>query len=445
VKVTALLATAVAMAAVAGPALAATVYVSLPLADDATYDAEVTVANSGTGAQQASLVFLESNTNGAQNRPAATKQTIAASSTVVLSSVSPATKTGLLEVTGTADLGVSARVALGGPNGLGFDLPVISTTNSAAGNGTMLVQGLVRNGAVTTTQVIVNLGSTASQCTVTALSSAGVAFGTPATITLPPRSQRVFPDALVAFGVTSATDVLAEVTCNQRFFTYGVVVDTAKPDATVLGPALQLDVALAPPGSACATGATCYTLPGNFFTPAANDPYKIYKFPVDIGLKFRRLEARFKWYHGGWNPDVPGAIFTLFYINRLGKFRSNTFISVDISASPARVFMELTADLPNAAPPTGIQTERQRILLTPGETYDVTYIYDAENRRFDLKMVDSAGNTVVDVVKPLKSATPFVLSRGPFWIQFSEPGTGAPLHRPNIGWRYSDFTLSLIP
>ena len=435
---------AAALVAAAVPVAAGTVYVSVPLVDDAAFDSTVAVVNNGAGAQQISAVFLESGSNGAAARPAGTTRNLPGRSTVLLDPAIPAGKTGLLEITGSPDVTVTGRVTFGGQSGLGFALPVLSTDNTAAANGSMVVQGLFRNGDRRTTFVLVNLGHALTTCNVTPYHSDGTPIANAATVTVPPVAQNVYVDALSAWGVASVADANVSVTCNQRFYAYAVVNDTSPARAALILPAIELDPDLAPPGSGCPAGATCLVLPGNFYTPTEAEPMRIYKLLVPSGRQFRRLEATFKFRHGGWHAD-PASIFTLIYMNRNGKFRSNTYGVVDIAAGAARrVHVELTADLPNAPPPTGVQNERQKVLLIPSETYDVKYVYDAEHDTFRLQMTDSQGNSVVDLSAPLKATTNAVVSKGSFWVQFSEPFTDS-IHRPSLGWTHSDLVFALIP
>ena len=193
----------------------------------------------------------------------------------------------------------------------------------------------------------------------------------------------------------------------------------------------------------CPTGATCLTLPGTFFTSTKQEPMRIYKLLVPSGRQFRRAETTFRFKLGAWNAD-PRGIFTLVYINRNGKFRSNTLAVIDIAKDQRRVHLETTLGLPNVGPPTGVQNERQKVGLVAGQTYDVKYVYDAENGRFSLTMTDSKGRKVVDLAEELWSTTDRIQSRGSFWIQFSEP-FGTSLHVPSIGWSHSDLVFALIP
>ena len=434
-----------ALALAAAPLAAGTVYVSVPLADDGSFRTEVTIANGAVTPNAVSTVFLETAKDGSQDRPGPANRTIAGRSSVQLTGVGPAGKTGLLELTGPSELVVDARVAarLGGQEDLGAPLPVISSENAAAPNGEMFVQGLVRSAARKTTLVVVNLGSTASQCVVSPFRFDGTAIAAPAQVGMPPASQRVYADTLGAFGATSIDDARISVSCNQRFYAYAVVVDAAKPAASVHLPAMTFDSALLPPGSGCPPGATCFLLPGNFFTSTEADPMRIYQFAVPSGKKFKRLEMSFKFHHNGW-PHNAESIYTLFYINRNGKFRGNTYAVVDISAGAERVHLEMTADLPNAGPPRGVQDDRQKVALVPGTTYDVRYTYDAENRRYHLVMTDPLGNNVVDLAGDIRAAQTRVVSKGSFWIQFSEP-FGTSIHRPSIGWGHSNLVFALIP
>ena len=196
------------------------------------------------------------------------------------------------------------------------------------------------------------------------------------------------------------------------------------------------------PAVTCPTGATCFLQAGKFYTPSEREPMRIYKLLVPTGQRFRRSETTFKFRLTQWNAE-PRGIFTLIYLNRNGKFRSNTLAVVDIAKEQRRVHVETTLGLPNVGPPAGVQNERQKVLLTAGETYDVKYVYDAENLLFHLTMIDSKGKKVVDLEEPLISETATIQSRGSFWIQFSEP-FGESLHVPSIGWEHSDLVFALI-
>lgn len=210
-----------------------------------------------------------------------------------------------------------------------------------------------------------------------------------------------------------------------------------------LATAESLQASAAPALIPCPTGATCLTLPGTFFTSTRNEPMRIYKLLVPVGRKYRRMETTFRFTLTEWNAD-PRGIFTLIYLNRNGKFRSNTLAVIDIARDQRRVHLETTLGLPNVGPPAGVQNEREKVTLQRGTTYDVKYVYDAENLRFHLQMRDNKGALVVDLEEDLWSTTRQIESRGSFWIQFSEP-FGTSLHVPSLGWKHTDLTFALIP
>jgi hypothetical protein len=252
-----------------------------------------------------------------------------------------------------------------------------------------------------------------------------------------------------AFAVVCApargTGATAYVSVPEAAGTAEVTAGGESPAAVVVDSFVALEPQLASPAGAvaCPKRATCLTLPGTFFTATTQEPFRIYKVLVPTGKRFRRLETSFKFRHGGWNED-PRGIFTLVYLNRNGKFRGNTYAVVDIAQQQRRVHVELTADLPAVGPPEGVQNERQKVLLVPGQTYDVKYVYDAENLRFHLTMTDAKGKKVVDLSEPIQATTRVVRSKGSFWIQFSEPITES-LHKASLGWSHSDLVFALIP
>ncbi|HET9767435.1 MAG TPA: hypothetical protein VFS60_11350, partial [Thermoanaerobaculia bacterium] len=139
------IALAAGFALAAAPAQAGTVYVPLPgvtTVGTATWEAELTIANASPQPLVSSGLLLAHDTDGTQRTgltPAALN--VPAAQTLL---VRPgASFVGLVELAGSPNARYAARLTGKGALGqMGVALPVISSSNAAAGGGALSLQGL---------------------------------------------------------------------------------------------------------------------------------------------------------------------------------------------------------------------------------------------------------------------------------------------------------------
>ena len=88
----------------------------------------------------------------------------------------------------------SARLVGTGPGRLGVYLPVITADNLIRGGQTAALQGLAGGAGRTADLTLMNLASTASQCTASLVRADGTLLAGPATFALKPLSHRAIPN-----------------------------------------------------------------------------------------------------------------------------------------------------------------------------------------------------------------------------------------------------------
>ncbi len=163
---------------------------------------------------------------------------------------------GLLELSGAPQFVVSARLVPVTANGAavadGIQLPIISDRTLRAGGEMVDVQGLFKNGDDAIANLgLVNTAAESTTCSVFIIRQDGSLLGDPASITLPPLSQRQFDDALGLFNEPTLADARAVVSCDQPFYAYASIFNRANGNVVFINPsaslASTLDAPSAPP------------------------------------------------------------------------------------------------------------------------------------------------------------------------------------------------------
>jgi hypothetical protein len=306
----------------AGAARAGTVYIPLPgvtSVGGATYEAQVAISNPATAGRSIDQVALGTDTDGTQRSGTPSPLSVLAGRTSIVKPV--ASFRGLLELTSGVDLRYAARlVGTGGTGQLGLFLPVLTSDNLLKSGTTAGLQGLVSTATKSTDLTLINLAKGSAQCTVTLARADGSALGTAATLTLKPLSHRyfanVFSGLVDAGGVTEAR---AAISCNQSFYTYALLADSATGALSFVGPSGSGASLLSLPGApdSCPPGATCFDRAGLVHMPTPSFPVARATFPLTAGTVSRfRLEMSVT-VNGWYPPDPEGKhLIYWFVINR---------------------------------------------------------------------------------------------------------------------------------
>ncbi|HEX4955731.1 MAG TPA: hypothetical protein VF017_20280 [Thermoanaerobaculia bacterium] len=393
--------------AAATAAHAGAVYV--PLAKDVVvngirYQTQVWVSNKSETAQTFSTFFIPTETDGTARTgaPNRTSFAIGARSTLQLTGVAPANENGMLEIDGATQISVQPKVVaiVNGTEKLGAAVPVVSSDSLFVANSTLNVLNLERTAVRQSDFVLVNLVQQEAVCKVAAFRVDGSAIGPAGVVNLPALSHRQFTDVLGALGETSLAAARISVSCDKSFYAYALTFDTQLGEATVQMPAFGLDSTLrkpgdgTPPPAGCSAAAfQCFTVPGTFFRQVPPAVIHIREFDTTPG-SYSKVHFRVEVKHGGWGNGLtsgPGGLFSLFW---LVVDRNFNLVGFSVFRKPPLndVMFRHGIGIPAGSKPKDFFA----VEGIPGTTYIIDYTYNPAQRTLNYKLLDQAGNVLID-------------------------------------------------
>jgi hypothetical protein len=286
------------------PAFAGEVYV--PLAsnrsvDGTVYRTKVWVSNPTSAARRFSATFFEEGTNGTQNQATPASLTVAPGGTLLLSSVAPEGKNGMLEISGAPQLVVTSRVeAIGAISDIvsSAHTPVVTTKNVLKANDTAHLQGLEKTARGTTTDFgLMNLSREATQCRVKAFRASGSQIGTTAVLSIFPLSVAYFGEAILALGENNISDARFEATCDKAFYAYALVFEAGGPETGFVTPSSFLDGDLvAGGGGPNAPGTVTFEQQGLFLRALPGASFVEFNLPLRPSQQYKKATVEFDLY-----------------------------------------------------------------------------------------------------------------------------------------------------
>ncbi len=443
---------AAAFVAQAAPAFAGTVYV--PVAENVEiegirYRTQMWVGNEGQVGRSATTIFFAPDVDGTEREGLTENRVgVIAGATVFVSSVAADGASGLLEVTAAPQLAVRAQLQslIDGEVVDEDALPVVSSENLIeAGLSSQLVP-LSHAGNDVTDLILLNLGFEAATCTVAVFQPNGTPLGNAATLQLKALSMRRFEDILATLGDTRVGAARALVSCNQKYYAMAMTTDVQTGQLSVITPAASGSSTLEPPGTEppppppgeCPTGAECFTPLTGSFIPSRSNPNQRFQIPVTKNVEFNQLVVQLDVTHGGWYSRLPDGIHNFFYLTRTGGYSSHTFGFVT-ARGPNRNFVrnEYTVDLPRG------QNLKftQPVVLVPGTSYRVRYVYDFPARQFTLVFTNLAtGQQVVNITGAVSRR---IRTLGETWV-LSISDQEVEAHVPSVNWNYRNLSVQFI-
>jgi len=431
----------------AGAAHAGTVYVPLPgkaAVGASAYEVQVSIANTAGQGATVNQVLLASDTDGTQ-RTGVTVTPLAVNGGQT-SVVKPgAAFNGLLELAGAADFRYSARIVNVGAGGLGIDLPLISSSTVTKANGKLSLQGLISAGSRTVDLALVNLGNAAAQCTVSLARTDGSAIGANATVSLSPLSHRYFANVLAGLvDASGVADARTLVSCNQDFYAYGVLANSATGELALIQPAASGDSTLGTPGtpgpqSGCGSpGVVCFDASGVVHQPSPSNPvgrvtfalpkgsYSRFKMSLDITVgPWYPLDPQGKhliyWFVIDKNLDMPG----MMYFRGPGPGGGTALVRHGIGLThPQKGKIE------------------KPFLATTGRTYHCENDYDMGSGVYTVTITDKATGAVQAVLTDQPNVHLYTSRPGQrFIIDMGFKENNVPDEVPSFNWLYQNIHI----
>jgi hypothetical protein len=426
----------------AGAAHAGTVYVPSPgLAPvgGATYEVQISVTNPAAASNDVKQALLATNTDGTQRPAPPSTVAVQAGRTAV---VKPGSSfRGLIELSSTSgDLRYSARLTGTGPGRLGVYLPVITPDNQISGGKTAYVQGLLGGAGRTADLTLLNLASSASQCTASLYQADGTLLAGPVTLSMKPLSHQAISDV---FSGGSAVDARATVSCTQNFFTYALISDAATGEVTYVGPAGTAG-ATTPPATSCPTGAICFDAKGIVHQPTPAHRVQRVTFPAPAG-NLSRLRMSLDVTVGPWYaPDPAGkTLIYWFVLNRNFDMFGTFYFRGPDPAHPTQVQSEtLLRHGLELTHPQKVKIE-QPFSAQVGRTYHVEEVYDLKNGALTLTVTDTSNGQIVNQLVGVPNLRSWTLkATDVFLIDMGFPGTNVD-EVPTDGWTYANVHLEV--
>lgn len=454
------------------PAFAGTVYV--PVAPQqqvgqVSYRTQIAVSNPGSVARRLTASFLQSGRDGLQAGSTPATITVPAHGTSLLTNLAPAGREGMLEITGSELLAVSARleaVSTAGRVVSSTPLPVVGSESLVPGGTTAHLQGIGRNATGFVHRFgLINLGTQGAACTVTAWRATGTAVGSPARLTAPARSHRSVTGPFAALGAAYFSDARLEMTCDQPFFVYALQLGpqgaglVSTPSRT-----LQSDLASVEElararddgdgdvgggrggqggeddddddngeagngggdngGGTTVSGQDNVSHKGVFLNARQGDSYKAFELPLRAGVRYKKVTVDFDLYVNKWSTPLFHSIAslrrndrTLYYGLLMRSDRRKTII-----------------DLGREKTATGVGPWAQK------GTYHIRMTADAQARTITMQMFQG-GNLVHTVSGPMTNWDLSVSAKTRIRVDFGATKVADGAYFPPYGWRYSNLAV----
>lgn len=400
-----------AAAVAIGPAYAGTVYVPVaktnPNAQGVSYQTRVVLSNTGQVQRRATPSVIALNADGTERDDVEVLSPVLVNggATVVVQNLLGGLETALVELNMAPQLLASAQVVSvdgAGAVSLGATWPIISDSNLTPADQVAHLQGWMRSTTAKTDFGLVNLGG-AAVCDVDVYRIDGVHLGH-YELQRPALSFALFQDVLNAIGVSSGSQLRAEVSCDQPFYAFASTTDDVTHEHSVVTASALGTSTLQVPGEAppCPDGGVCFDQQGVYFTSLSNARTTAYNVAVPPNQTYSNLTLDFDFFFTGWWGANSSGEHNFFWINR-GAFNpptgypawTNNVFGYANARGPGRDRVTLVTNIDLGSNNTSFITTNAG--LQPGRQYHVRYEYNHASRVVNLEVTDG-GVLVAQIV-----------------------------------------------
>lgn len=384
-------------------------------------------------------LFLPSLQDGTQREGERPVHFVGPGQSVRFSNLVPPGQRGMLELEGSPDLLLSARLVV---DVIGQDgepepeeIPLIGSAERLAANSEAWIQALGKNGNQRYANVgLLNLGHEPATCRVDLRRADGLLLVQNVEARLPALSHVQFDDAFSLLQLTNVADgAWLKWTCDQPFWAYGSLYNLNNRSTQFMKPSIQpKKSSLLKPGEVIIDEPeVVYELPGTYLISGPNNHDWFFYMPAVHGRVFRKIKMQFDVYVGGWDPNIPNGFHCLFWLQN-NFFRWDLMLGY-LNSRGTQNTMVFQVNY------TGYgDIERyQGPGLQIGGTYRVFYEYNAPEG-FVAYAIYQGSNYVTGVSYPLEVAS--VAMTNDVFISFGTQIADGPEAR-TYGWRFSDFKI----
>lgn len=439
---------AAAIVLAAGTAAAGTAY--LPLATNQSVEGKqyrtiVWVTNPTDQTVQVELRFVPSLTDGTETLEGPADETVFIGPRQTVPVSAGLGKIGMLELRTAGAVQYVGELHSFSPGGQRMSstaIPVIDALSVLEAGETAHLLAFERQQAGSQSNLgVVNLGLEETACTIRGFRPDGSQINSTAIIAVPTLGHVEFPDALGILGEPSIDGARFTVSCDQPFYSYGVLLSRIPDSTEFLAPAAGGDNALVDPGTGGGGGGGGNE-GGNFvvrrtgqFFAARNGASKMeVAIPTPAGQFYRR---------GVVDVDVrTGKINKVFTVT-VGLLRPNPnralyfghFVRGDNKNGPVqKTILDVDHELSHDGP-SGV--------WVANANYHMRFVYDTAARNIELTV--TRGGQVVERVTGRISNLDLGHDGQGMKLIFGIDGVAGEAYYPPIGWSFSNLVATLTP
>ncbi|HBL27441.1 MAG TPA: hypothetical protein DD490_11455 [Acidobacteria bacterium] len=417
------------------PALAGEVYVpfaSNRVVGTTTYQTKVWISNPSAAARKFSVRFISKDTDGTVGAGTGTELTVPAGGTLLLGSVAPSGSLGMVEISGATQLVINARIEAIGTNGAilsSANVPMASGANKVKENTNAHLQGLEITSRGTISDLgLLNLSTTAAQCTIKAFRSNGTQIGQTSVISVLPLATRHFENALSTLGETAVSDARFDVTCTKSFFPYAVVFKAGGPETNFITASSALDTSVLGGGGGPVDPETMvFQVAGLFHDAKLGASYKEYELPLVEGVAYKKATVEFDLA----TATFPNGVFT--GLSELRRSDRTLYYSLILRNDRTKTLLDLGNEV--------LLQGRNNGPWRPRQTYRIVIDYDTVAGQVTFRLFQNG--SVVETLNGRTSAT--LTKNGKTRIIFGLSEVFDNAYFPPIGFKYSNLKVTFTP
>lgn len=446
------------LAVLSAPLRGGTLYVPL-VVDEALGDhritTEVRVTNDSDRARELSYVFLRAWFDGTlpDRETESVRLELAPHQSEILTDLVGPGVWGVLEVTADPEISITSRLVSDAEAETprpGVEIPVLTSDNQVAADGTATLQGWRRDGGQVTDFYLLNLGHENARCEVELFRRQGAPI-TRQTVPVLPLGLQRFRDVLALVGEERRNEVSATVSCDQRFHAFALTVDPATAEMVHISPSGTGSSTLLPPGTVpdgppppavqCPATAV-FEKNGAFHRPQPGKETRIFNIPMAAGQVFTRLTVDVDFTPDDWGNPSDGN-HSVFWFHRAQRWAGNVFGYVNVFG-PDRNIAKIST---NADLPAGdIEAFTEAAEFEKGITYHVRFVYDTGLRLMEAVFTVSTGTPFEEEIARVTGRTTAnaIRTEEPgFFIYFGHRAGSPGPEVATFDWLYANLCVQL--
>ncbi len=189
-------------------------------------------------------------------------------------------------------------------------------------------------------------------------------------------------------------------------------------------------------GASCPAGAHCYERSGLVFAATQTEPEfrDTWKPPPGI---YKRLEATYRLYLGPWSTTPMGYRHNVLYIDRVKPLDMIGYVQFGRAGN-------IIIRHGFGQKPVDKAKLTQSASLSPGNWYNIRYVYDTEMSLLTLTVTAADGAPIAQMTDAPDIDALEIKPSDDIGVTFSNPGIN-PQEVPSFGWEHWDLHIVLTP